>query len=232
MKRYKLTKISGHVWIYSFNSLKDRPNLGYILGAKGAVAVDAGHSSEHVKEFYDAIEEEGLPVPDLTIITHWHWDHTFGMHAVNGETIARAETNVKLKELQAEMDGNPDKAREFITSDPTIAREYAGGVPVIVVPADKEVSSDQTIDLGDVTVKLIMTESPHTDDSLLVYVREDRVLFTGDAHLGEFPTWRMDWDKLAAFAEKVRGLEADVVIDGHWRPYRKEDFMAEIGGGF
>ena len=55
------------------------------------------------------------------------------------------------------------------------------------------------------------------------------ILFVGDAQLGEFPSWRMDWDKLAALADKVRGLDVDVVIDGHWKPYTKEQYLAEIG---
>ena len=75
----------------------------------------------------------------------------------------------------------------------------------------------------------MLTASPHTDDALLVYVPEDRVLFVGDAQLGLFPSWKMDWNKLAALAEKVRGIDAEVVVDGHWNPYPKEEFMAEIG---
>ena len=224
-----LQRISEHVWIMPFDSPKDRPNLGYILGSGMALAVDAGHSSSHVEEFYDAIREEGLPLPALTVITHWHWDHTYGMHAVNGKTLARPETNARLLEIKREMDSDPGKIQEFINSDPTIRREYAGEVPVVVVPADEIVREDRTIDLRGVTAEIMLSPSPHTDDALLVYVPEDRVLFVGDAQLGQFPSWRMDWDKLAAFAEKVRGIDADTVIDGHWKPYTKEEFMADIG---
>ena len=225
----KLQRISKHVWILPFNSPKDRPNLGYILGGEKALAVDAGHSSSHVEDFYNAIQSEDLPLPELTVITHWHWDHTFGMYAVHGETLARPETSDKLAQIKAEMDADPNKAVRFLSSDPSIRREYAGGVPLKVVPADKIVTVDQSIDLGGVSVELIKSESPHTDDSLLVYVPDDHVLFVGDAQLGEYPSWRMDWDKLAALAGKVRGLNADVVIDGHWKPYTKEQFLAEIG---
>ena len=172
-----LQRISEHVWIMPFDSPKDRPNLGYILGSGMALAVDAGHSSSHVEEFYDAIREEGLPLPALTVITHWHWDHTYGMHAVNGKTLARPETNARLLEIKREMDRDPGKIQEFINSDPTIRREYAGEVPVVVVPADEIVREDRTIDLRGVTAEIMLSPSPHTDDALLVYVPEDRVLF-------------------------------------------------------
>ena len=111
----KLQRISEHVWILPFNSPKDRPNLGYILGDEKALAVDAGHSSSHVEDFYDAIRSEALPLPQLTV----HWDHTFGMHAVHGEILARPETSDKLAQIQAEMDADPDKAVRFLrTSGP------------------------------------------------------------------------------------------------------------------
>ena len=226
---FKLQRISKHVWIFPFDSHKDRPNLGYILGDEKALAVDAGHSSSHVEDFYDAIQSKGMPLPQFTVITHWHWDHSFGMHAVNGETLARIETSDKLAQIMAEMETDPDKARRFLASDLTIRREYAGGVPLKVVPADIIVDEDQTIDLGGVIVELRKSASPHTDDALLVYVPGDRVLFVGDAQLGEFPSWRMDWGKLAALADTVRKLDVDVVIDGHWKPYTKEQFLAEIG---
>ena len=228
-RRTRLQRISKHVWILPFNSPKDRPNLGYILGSRMVLAVDAGHSSSHVEEFYDAIREEGLPLPELTVITHWHWDHTYGMHAVNGKTLARPETNARLIEIQREMNSNPDKVQDFLHSDPSVRREYAGGVPVVVVPADETVNKDRVIDLGGVTAEIMLTASPHTDDALLVYVPEDRVLFVGDAQLGLFPSWKMDWNKLAALAEKVRGIDAEVVVDGHWKPYSKEEFLKEIG---
>ena len=228
-RKPELLRISEHVWILPFNSPKDRPNLGYILGAKTALAVDAGHSSSHMEDFYDAIKAEDFPLPELTVITHWHWDHTYGMHAVNGKTMARPETSAKLGQIQAEMKADPDKVRQFLNSDPTVRREYAGGVPVVVVPADEIVSEDLTVCLGGVTAQIMWTESPHTDDALMVYIPEDRVLFVGDAQLGEYPSWRMNWDKMESFAKKVRGIDADVVIDGHWHPYTKEEFMAEIG---
>ena len=120
-----LHRISEHVWIFPLDSPKDRPNLGYILGSGMALAVDAGHSSSHVEDFYDAVRAEGLPLPELTVITHWHWDHTYGMHAVNGKTLARPETNARLAAIQREMSESPEKVQAFLTSDPTVRREYA-----------------------------------------------------------------------------------------------------------
>lgn len=227
--RKRLKRISEHVWVFPMEPSKDRPNLGYVLGEKTALAVDAGHSSSHVADFYAALEAEELPLPSVTVITHWHWDHTFGMHAVNGKTIARTETSLQLLKLAGEMERDPARKERFLKSDPTIRREYADHVPVRVVPADEDIEKDTRIDLGGVTAQLLRTESPHTDDALLVHIPEDRILFIGDAQLGEFPSWRMDYERLSLLTQKIRGLEADLVIDGHGMPCRKKDFLAEYG---
>ncbi len=52
MTDLKLEWISDRIWIMSFKEWRDRPNLGYIRGDKYSVAVDAGHSANHVEQFY------------------------------------------------------------------------------------------------------------------------------------------------------------------------------------
>lgn len=223
-----LRRISDHIWIFPFDGPKDRPNLGYIKGSDFALAVDAGHSSSNVEDFYEQLEAAGLPLPELTVLTHWHWDHTFGMHAVHGKTLACSKTNRKLRELRSDMDSDPLWGERFLRSDPSIRREYAGGVPLVIVPADEEFSGDRIVDLGGLEVHIILAESPHTEDAVLVHVPEDRVLFIGDAQLGEFPSWKMDFGKLERLAAQIERLEADLIVDGHWNVYRKQEFLMEL----
>lgn len=224
----KLKRIGAYTWIFPLDSAKDRPNLGYVLGENTALAIDAGHSSSHVEDFYEALDREGLPLPDCTVITHWHWDHTFGMHAVRGRTMARPETNRHLNEIRQRLEEDPSYGKTFLQSDPCIRREYAGGVPLEVVPADVELTGNITLDLGGVTAEVCYGQSPHTEDALLIYVPEDHVLFIGDAQLGQFPSWATDFDKLAALREQISGFDARIVIDGHWTPYTKEELLAEL----
>ena len=224
----RLQRIGEHTWVYLFDSVKDRPNLGYIKGKNAALAVDAGHSSSHVMDFYSALEEEMLPLPDLTVITHWHWDHTFGMHAVHGKTMARPETNKHLREISHRIQNEPGYAKQFLSSDACIRREYAGKVPLKVVCSDEEITKDVCINLGNVSARICYAESPHTEDALLIYVPEDRVVYIGDAQLGEFPSWRMNFERLESLKEQIRKLDAKTVIDGHWNSYTKEDFLAEL----
>ena len=55
-----LYKLSDKIYYSEYEQERDRPALGYIKGDRFSIAVDAGHSDEHVKEFYDLLNKEGL----------------------------------------------------------------------------------------------------------------------------------------------------------------------------
>ena len=86
MELYQLTK---HCWYTNSEPSTDRPSLGYILSDSGfGIVVDAGNSPKHYKEFLACLRQKGFPLPSLCAITHWHWDHTLGISAVDVPVIA------------------------------------------------------------------------------------------------------------------------------------------------
>ena len=222
----ELKKLSEHIWYMPYEEERDRPNLGYVKGDKMSLAIDAGHSEAHVREFYDLLQKEGLPLPALTVLTHWHWDHTFAMHAVNGLTMANKTTNGYLLEYMKKIETNgPD---EFLNMYDSIRKEYEGGKEVIVVPADIVFEGDMTIGLGGCTVRLMRTKAPHTDDSTLVYVCEDKTLFVGDAACSEFPNGNKDSKLAGELSDKIRSTSAVTCVEGHWQPVPTEDTLADL----
>lgn len=64
-KSMKPDRLTQRIWVYPYEEERDRPNLIYIRGDRFSLAVDAGHSAEHVREFYRSLEEAGLPLPFL-----------------------------------------------------------------------------------------------------------------------------------------------------------------------
>ena len=54
----QLNRMTERIWVYPFEEERDRPNLSYIRGDRWSLAVDAGHSAEHTREFYRALEDE------------------------------------------------------------------------------------------------------------------------------------------------------------------------------
>ncbi len=222
----ELRKLTEHIWYMPFEEERDRPNLGYIKGDKRSLAVDAGHSEAHIREFYDSLRKEGLPLPSLTVLTHWHWDHTFAMHAVNGLTITNKTTNGHLLECIKKIEKNgPDV---FLNMYDSIRKEYSGSKEVIVVPADIVFEGCMTIDLGGCTISIFQTEAPHTDDSTLVYVGEDKTLFIGDAACAQFPDGARDKKLAKKLADKIRSTGAVTCVEGHWQPVETEDTLRDL----
>ena len=222
----ELKKLSEHIWYMPFEEERDRPNLGYVKGTNWSLAIDAGHSEAHTKEFYGLLQKEGLPLPDLTVITHWHWDHTFGMHAINGLSLANRKTNGHLLECRARIETNGPG--EFLNLYDSIRREYEGGREVIVVPADIVFDGDMTLDLGGCTVKIMQSPAPHTDDSTLVYVCEDKTIFVGDSTCPQFPDGTKDKVLAGQLAGSIRSTGAVTCVEGHWQPVETEDTLSDL----
>ena len=222
----KLKRLTEHIWYMPYEEKRDRPNLGYVKGNNWSLAIDAGHSAMHVREFYALLENEGLPLPDLTILTHWHWDHTFGMHAVNGLTLANERTNRYLGEWRDKIEKN--EPGEFLALHESIRREYAANAEVKVKKADMVFSGEITLDLGGCTVKAIQAEAPHTDDSTLVYAEDDKVLFLGDSAGDDFFTGIRRKDLCNKLADTIRRIGPRICVEGHWIPVTPEDMLADL----
>ena len=225
----KLNRLSECVWFFPYEEERDRPNLGYVRGDRWSMAVDAGHSEDHVRAFYRALEEENLPLPSLTLLTHWHWDHTFGMHAVHGLCLAGERTNGYLRQAREKL--QREGAEAFLSLDERIRAEYRGGRPMVITGADLVFSGEMLLDLGNCPVRVFEAEAPHTDDSALICLPEEKILFLGDAACGALPDWKKDPRLCQSLAKAVLVSRAETVLEGHWTPVSVretvDDLMAE-----
>ena len=222
----KLIRLTERVWYYPWEEERDRPNLGYIRGDNWSLAVDAGHSKAHTLAFCRAIEEAGLPPVKLTVLTHWHWDHTLGLHAMPGLSLANKRTNAYLIRLRERIEREGTQA--LFRLDEKIVKEYAGGAPVTVSLPDMLFAGEMLLDAGHCPVRVFEAGSPHTDDATLIEVPGEGVLFTGDAECGVFPTWVKDKPLCAPLIEAIGRAGAELCVGGHWAPRPKAEALREL----
>ena len=72
------------------------------------------------------------------------------------------------------------------------------------------------LNLGGVTAELYHVEAPHTPDSTVIYIPEDKVLFLGDATLGSFENGvAMDSKAVKALQKFVDSKDYDWLLLGH-----------------
>lgn len=219
----ELKKISDRIYYLPAEERTDRPVLGYIKGDTYSLAVDAGNSSVHVEKFYRELTESGLRLPDFTIITHWHWDHTFGMHAVSGTTVACHMTNEKLAEVQewewsdGAMKKRLESGEDIEMCNQCIKLEYPDRSNIKVVTAEIEFIGVISIDLGGVRCEIKEFVSPHSRDSVLIHVPEERIVFIGDAESGDYYHNNGGYDriKLKEMINTLEKINADTIMPGH-----------------
>ncbi|MDQ0819020.1 glyoxylase-like metal-dependent hydrolase (beta-lactamase superfamily II) [Bacillus pumilus] len=81
-------------------SLTDRPILGMVEGNNKTLMIDAGNSEDHAKFFIKETLKHENAKPDLVVLTHWHWDHIFGLSVLSDTvSIASARTRKEMEKL-------------------------------------------------------------------------------------------------------------------------------------
>lgn len=227
----ELKKLSNRIYYLPNEEETDRPVLGYINGDKYSLAVDAGNSSKHVEKFYKELRNANLRLPDYTVITHWHWDHTFGMHAVLGKTISGQLTNKKLKEVEtwqwsdSNMKERLETGKDIEMCDRCIKLEYPNRKNIKVITSDIEFSGSLKINLGGIYCEITEVKAPHSEDSVLIYVPEERTIFVGDADCEDHYNnhGKYDKNKLEKYIESIREFNFNTYVLGHGKPEGREE---------
>jgi glyoxylase-like metal-dependent hydrolase (beta-lactamase superfamily II) len=218
-----LKKFSDRIYYLPCSEETDRPNLYYIKGDEKSLAVDAGNSPAHLKLFYEGIAELGFQKPDYTVITHWHWDHCFGICAVDGPVYATEMTVGELEYVSTwewtyeKMHEREKNCEDIPFCNENIIKEYSELTDIKVELPNVIVREKTVIDLGGVSCILEPHDSTHSRDSLFIHIPQERVLIIGDADCGDFydNDGRYDREKLINMTDYMLSFDVDYYLIGH-----------------
>lgn len=223
MPPHTFNQITSHVYWLSPDSTTDRPILGAVSGTKGALLVDAGNSPAHIEIFLKELAGQKIAPPKFAMLTHWHWDHIFGLTALDLPTFAFQET----KQVVAEMAGwdwrdaaldervaqgiEIEFCRDMIKAELPDRSNFSLRVPEIGFTGQVE------LDLGGVTAQIIHVGGDHAADSSIVYIPEDKVIFLGDCIYQNLyhnpPCYTVD--QLFPLIDRLLGYEAGYYLLAH-----------------
>ena len=110
----------------------------------------------------------------------------------------------------------------------SIRREYSDDKPVIVTLPEIVFDKELLIDAGNCPIRLINSQSPHTDDSTLVYAIDEKVLFIGDSNCGEFPGGFKRRDLCEELVGTISSIGAEICLEGHWTPDTPDGIIEDI----
>ncbi len=229
----ELKRISSRMYYLPGEKETDRPYLYYVLGDTYSLAIDAGNSKNHVEKFYRAIANMGFRLPDYTAVTHWHWDHTFGMHAVHGKTITGLKTHHQLQKVM-QWDWSDDAMKKRLQSGEEIAMcdrdirvEYPDRNLIKLVLADIVFHGELILDLGNIHCELKEVSAPHSRDSVIIYIPEEKVLAIGDADGCNYydNDGKYDRDLLEKMILLLQNYDFDTYLIGHDIPQSKKEAL-------
>jgi len=227
-----LNKISDNIYYLAFDKDYDRPSLGYIVGEDMAIMVDSGNSPRHYHEFMNQVKKEGLMMPSYCVITHWHWDHTFGICAAEIPVIAHKLTNDKLKEMSNWIwtdEALEQRVKEKIEIEfcaTHMRKEYTDISEIRVKEADFCFEDQYILDLGKKRVELIHAQSSHSDDTVFVYVPDEKIVFLGDGFTEDYYHNQVIYkDRHQSLINSLQELDFCVGIHSHLDPLSKEEIM-------
>jgi len=234
-----LEKITPNILFMPAEARTDRPVLGLVFGKKKSFIIDAGNSPAHARQFIKKLSASRVPPPGLMGITHWHWDHTFGMSVWDIPTIAHTDTRKGLEALMEyswddeSLDKRVEQGLEIEFCAEMIKKEFAWDRDQIKIELPEIIFPESLrIDLGGITCLIERVGGDHDSGSTVFYIPEDGVLFLGDCLGPELyaPKYYYSIDKFLELLEKIRGYGAEIYIGSHGDPESSEDLEREMEG--
>jgi glyoxylase-like metal-dependent hydrolase (beta-lactamase superfamily II) len=196
-------QITEHVW-WLPPADPDRPSLCAVVGERWTLALDAGSSRAHTREFLAGLPER----PAAVAYTHSHWDHVFGGVEIGGPVIAHVLTARRLGELAL-----IDWTDEANVSD-DMRQELPAPRVVEIAPADIVFSERLDFDLGGVSVSVEHVGGDHCDDACVILVEPDELLFLGDC-LSASGAEVLTVERAFPLYDRILSYPAERYVEGH-----------------
>lgn len=210
-------KITEHIYIHPAEHYTDRPNIGLITGEKYSLLYDAGNSEKYVEKLKAELSEQGLPFPDFVLLSHWHWDHSFGAKFWKVPIISGRKTDEQLREVSNwkwddfSMENRIKTGEDIVFCTEMIKREYPERDKIEIVPSDIVFDKTMSMDLGGISCELIHAKGPHSEDSVICYLPSEKFVFLGDANCKDLygKPWEFDIEHEEDFLENVEKIPYD-----------------------
>ncbi len=218
-----LNKLSDTIYYLSNQDDRERPALGLVYGDQYSLIIDSGNSTQHAKDFLLEIEKLNVPPVKYVVITHAHWDHFLGMNEFDASVIVNSQTNEIIQEwqsfsydnssLQKYVNNNQMSAMcmKIIQDDMPNRDIFKLNSPDIIF------ENTLTIDLGNKVCILKKIKSTHTDDSTIIYIPDEKVIFLGDCAYGTTTNslFHFKQSLLLPMIKDIQKYDAEMFLLGH-----------------
>jgi glyoxylase-like metal-dependent hydrolase (beta-lactamase superfamily II) len=193
-------KISEHVYVIPDGDVVLVPNVGIIVGSRGALVVDSGLGIRNGQTVMREVAKVSKGGELYLASTHFHPEHDLGAGAF--PATARM---LRSRDQQADIDEfGAETAKRFASFSPESAELLKGAE---FRKADQLFDNEVTIDLGGVRVRLMAMGPNHTRGDIAFWVEPDAILFSGDVVMTTMPAFGSPHSKLSTWLQSLNRFE-------------------------
>ena len=218
-----LIKLSDTIYYLPNQDDKDRPTLGLVCGDQYSLIIDSGNSTQHAHDFLREIEKLNVPPVKYMVITHAHWDHFLGMNEFDATIIVNSQTNELLKKWR-NYSFDDDSLREYVSNNEIssmcmeiIQSEIPNREYFQLRSPDVIFEDTLTLDLGNKICIIERIKGTHSDDSTIIYIPDEKVIFLGDCPYGTTTNSLFHYKQslLLPMIEDIQKFDAEMFLLGH-----------------
>ncbi|MER1956976.1 MAG: MBL fold metallo-hydrolase [Solibacillus sp.] len=218
-----LNKLSDTIYYLPNQDDKDRPTLGLVCGDQYSLIIDSGNSTQHAHDFLREIEKLNVPPVKYMVITHAHWDHFLGMNEIDATIIVNSQTN-ELLEKWRNYSFDDDSLRAYVSNNEIssmcmeiIQSEIPNRDRFQLRAPDVIFEDALTIDLGNKICIIERIKATHSDDSTIIYIPDEKVIFLGDCPYGTTTNSLFHYKQslLLPMIEDIQKFDAEMFLLGH-----------------
>ena len=208
----KITKLGENLYLAKGGRGGNDANVGFAVGEIGVIFIDSKNSPESEKDVLEEIAKITPKPVNAAIILHS--DHEKGVTALPAGLTIIAQENTK-KEMEV------SKARD------AVPREYF---------PTKTVSTDETMTIDGIRLRLLHWAPAHTSGDLVAYFPAQKVAFAGDLLVTDFPLSGTQihpelHGSVEGWIESVKQmlrLDANTFVSGHGDLFTRTDAKTKL----
>jgi glyoxylase-like metal-dependent hydrolase (beta-lactamase superfamily II) len=172
-------KLTPHVWAIPDFNVGLVPNVGIIVGNRATLVVDTGLGPRNGEAIVREMRKVSTNAEVYVVTTHYHPEHSLGASAFKGAKL------LLTRAQQQEMAELGKQIQDTFASRSPLNAELLNGVPYPT--PDILFDRDYRLDLGGIHARFLWRgpSAMHTRGDTMIFVEEERVLFTGDVVMSQ-----------------------------------------------
>jgi glyoxylase-like metal-dependent hydrolase (beta-lactamase superfamily II) len=206
-------KLSEHVYLIPDFKVGMVPNVGIVVGTRGALVIDPGMGMKNGQVVLREVQKVSKGSELYIANTHFHPEHTVGEVAF--------PPSAKVLRATAQQQDVDEMGMKWVGMFAQRSPEIADLLKDAAFRAPAEIfEKEKVLDLGGVRVRIMRLGPGHTRGDTVMFVEGDRVLFSGDLTMkGLFPAFSTPQsrsDTWLASLDEMERLKPRIVVGAHY----------------